>query len=66
MRLLHKIGGHPIIAAIRRVEDLDAALDSSVENLFFMGGTIKEIASSVHYRLRRDGEWLEVVPSVRT
>ncbi|MEK5162150.1 glycerol-3-phosphate responsive antiterminator [Paenibacillus sp. FSL R5-0527] len=47
MRLLHKIGGHPIIAAVRRMEDLNAALDSAVDNLFFMGGTVKEIVDSV-------------------
>lgn len=47
MRLLHKIGGHPIIAAVRRIEDLNSALDSTVDNLFFMGGTVKEIVESV-------------------
>lgn len=48
MQLLHKIGGHPIIAAVRRIEDLHDALHSKADNLFFMGGTVKEIVSSVH------------------
>lgn len=47
MRLLHKVGGHPIIAAVRRMDDLKDALDSAAENLFFMGGTVKEIVDSV-------------------
>lgn len=47
MRLLHKIGGHPIIAAVRRIEDLNDALDSAADNLFFMGGTVNEIVDSV-------------------
>lgn len=47
MVLLHKIGGHPIIAAVRRMEDLDEAIASTADNLFFMGGTVKEIVDSV-------------------
>lgn len=47
MQLLHKIGGHPIIAAVRRTEDLEDALASAAHNLFFMGGTVKEIVDSV-------------------
>ncbi|OCT16410.1 glycerol-3-phosphate responsive antiterminator GlpP [Paenibacillus pectinilyticus] len=47
MQLLHKIGSHPIIAAVRKIEDLETALNSSVANIFFMGGTVKEIVRSV-------------------
>ncbi|WP_010274368.1 glycerol-3-phosphate responsive antiterminator [Paenibacillus senegalensis] len=47
MRLLHKIGGHPIIAAVRQMGDLNDALHSTVDNLFFMGGAVKEIVDSV-------------------
>lgn len=47
MQLLHKIGGHPIIAAVRRMEDLEDALASAVHNLFFMGGTVKELVDCV-------------------
>ncbi|QJD86159.1 glycerol-3-phosphate responsive antiterminator [Cohnella herbarum] len=52
MQLLHKIGGNPIIAAVRKTEDLTTALNSPVTNLFFMGGTLKEIERSV--KLARD------------
>lgn len=47
MSLLHKIGNNPIIAAVRKVEDVESALDSRVENLFFMGGNVKEIIHAV-------------------
>ncbi|WP_052702876.1 glycerol-3-phosphate responsive antiterminator [Paenibacillus beijingensis] len=47
MSLLYRIGNNPIIAAVRRPEDVDAALDSRVENLFFMGGNVKEIIHAV-------------------
>jgi Glycerol-3-phosphate responsive antiterminator (mRNA-binding) len=47
MSLLHQIGSNPIIAAIRRTEDVNAALESSVRNLFFMGGTVKELVPLV-------------------
>ncbi len=48
MSLLHHIGRNPIIAAVRKMEDLDAALASTVDHLFFMGGTVKEIVRCVN------------------
>ncbi|NGM85280.1 glycerol-3-phosphate responsive antiterminator [Paenibacillus sp. 7124] len=47
MSLLYKIGNNPIIAAVRKPEDIEAALDSRVENLFFMGCNVKEIIQAV-------------------
>lgn len=47
MHLLHRIGGNPIIAAVRKMEDLELALDSPVQNIFFMGGTVKEMVKSI-------------------
>ncbi|GBG08219.1 glycerol-3-phosphate responsive antiterminator GlpP [Paenibacillus agaridevorans] len=47
MSLLHKIGNKPIIAAIRKMSDVPIALNSNVDNLFFMGGSINDIMESV-------------------
>ncbi|MFC0213475.1 glycerol-3-phosphate responsive antiterminator [Paenibacillus chartarius] len=47
MSLLYKIGNNPIIAAVRSPEDVQQALDSRVENIFFMGGNVKEIIHAV-------------------
>lgn len=47
MMMLHKIGNNPIIAAVRKSEDLDIALRSPVKNVFFMGGTIMETVSAI-------------------
>lgn len=47
MTLLHRIGQRPIIAALRSPNDIDNALASNVDNIFFMGGTIKEIIQAV-------------------
>lgn len=47
MTLLHKIGDNPIIAAVRKREDLAVALQSPVTNIFFMGGTVMETVASV-------------------
>ncbi|MFD1773869.1 glycerol-3-phosphate responsive antiterminator [Paenibacillus rhizophilus] len=47
MSLLYKIGSNPIIAAVRKPADIEAALDSTVENLFFMGCNVKEIIQAV-------------------
>lgn len=54
MSLLHKIGNNPIIAAVRKPEDIELALDSRVENIFFMGGTIKEVIRGVRLTKERD------------
>jgi glycerol uptake operon antiterminator len=48
MRLLHQIGSKPIAAALRSPHDMEKAFQSEVQNLFFMGGTIKEIIHAVN------------------
>lgn len=45
--LLYLIGRKPIIAAIRKPEDTERALRSSVDHLFFMGGSIFELQDMV-------------------
>ncbi|TDF98652.1 glycerol-3-phosphate responsive antiterminator [Paenibacillus piri] len=52
MPLLYKLGNNPIIAALRKPEEIERALDSQVQNIFFMGGNLKEIIHSV--RLAKD------------
>lgn len=47
MSLLHKVGQKPIIAAIRNLQDVEKAIESQVDNIFFMGGTVKEIIQAV-------------------
>lgn len=47
MVLLHKIGQKPVIAAVRNPNDTEKALESGVDNLFFMGGSIKEMIHAV-------------------
>ena len=47
MGLLHVIGKQPIIAALRNVDDLQKAIDSKVENIFFMGGDVQQIIEGV-------------------
>lgn len=47
MPLLHQVGGKPIIAAVRGRQELEIALTSAVDNIFFMGGTMLEIPSFV-------------------
>ncbi|MBP3962566.1 glycerol-3-phosphate responsive antiterminator [Paenibacillus lignilyticus] len=47
MQLLYKVGKNPIIAAVRKPEDLGDALRSPVDNVFFMGGTVLELVQSV-------------------
>ncbi|WP_235941743.1 glycerol-3-phosphate responsive antiterminator [Paenibacillus puerhi] len=53
MSLLYRIGNNPIIAAVRKPEDVEAALDSRVENIFFMGGKVKEIIHAVRLTKER-------------
>jgi glycerol uptake operon antiterminator len=52
MSLLYKIGNNPIIAALRKPEDIEQALDSRVQNIFFMGGNVQQIIHAV--RLTRE------------
>ncbi|WP_135550767.1 glycerol-3-phosphate responsive antiterminator [Paenibacillus cymbidii] len=47
MPLLHAIGNKPIIAAIRQASDVPQALGSPVDNLFFMGGSVKQLIDAV-------------------
>ncbi|WP_456277052.1 glycerol-3-phosphate responsive antiterminator [Bacillus sp. AK128] len=47
MSLLHLIGNKPIIAALRKPEYFEEALNSKVDNIFFMGGNITEIIEMV-------------------
>lgn len=47
MTLLHKIGSKPIIAAVRKLSELNAAIESDVDNVFFMGGSVSEIVPAV-------------------
>ncbi len=47
MSLLYKIGNKPIIAAVRKPQDIELAIKSQVDNIFFMGGTIQEIIQAV-------------------
>ncbi|MGJ9458986.1 glycerol-3-phosphate responsive antiterminator [Oceanobacillus sp. CF4.6] len=47
MSLLHVIGKKPIIAAIRNFDDFQKAIDSKVENIFFMGGDVQEVIEGV-------------------
>lgn len=47
MSLLHKIGQKPVIAAIRNSGDVEAAIRSKVDNIFFMSGTLADIGKNV-------------------
>lgn len=47
MSLLHKIGQKPIIAAVRNPVYVQQAMASHVDNVFFMGGSVKEIIDAV-------------------
>ncbi|MCZ8513883.1 glycerol-3-phosphate responsive antiterminator [Paenibacillus filicis] len=52
MSLLYAFGKKPTIAAVRKPCDVNLALESQVDNLFFMGGNVKEIIEAV--RLTKD------------
>lgn len=45
---LYKIGQKPIIAAVRKPSEIQKAIDSNVDNIFFMGGSITELKTAVH------------------
>lgn len=45
--LLYKIGSRPVIAAVRDLDQIHAAMGAGVDNLFFMGGNIKDIIRAV-------------------
>jgi glycerol uptake operon antiterminator len=45
--LLYRIAAKPIIAAVRDPNEVEAALDSQADNLFFMGGTVQELIRAV-------------------
>ncbi|WP_087974782.1 glycerol-3-phosphate responsive antiterminator [Oceanobacillus rekensis] len=47
MSLLHLIGKKPIIAALRNMDDFQKAIDSKVDNIFFMGGDVKQVIEGV-------------------
>jgi len=47
MSLLYKIGSKPIIAALRDPAHIGKAIESQVDNIFFMGGTLREIVHAV-------------------
>jgi glycerol uptake operon antiterminator len=54
MALLYMVGKNPIIAAVRKPSEVEQALESRVDNLFFMGGNVKEIIHAV--RLTKDAK----------
>ncbi|MBU9710673.1 glycerol-3-phosphate responsive antiterminator [Evansella tamaricis] len=47
MSLLHVLGKKPIIAALRDMNDLPLALESQVDNIFFMCGRMNEMEKAV-------------------
>ena len=47
MSLLYRIGSKPIIAAVRHPRETEKALESHVDNLFFMGGNVQDVARAV-------------------
>jgi len=47
LSLLHRIAQKPVIAALRKPEDIQIAIVSKVDHIFFMGGTITEALSSI-------------------
>ncbi|MBP3950103.1 glycerol-3-phosphate responsive antiterminator [Bacillus suaedae] len=47
MSILHRIGQKPIIAALRSPAEVESAIQSSIDNIFFMGGSIQEIIKAV-------------------
>jgi len=47
LSILHQLGRRPVIAALRSPSDLDQALACGVDNIFFMGGDVKDIIYSV-------------------
>ncbi|QTH40026.1 glycerol-3-phosphate responsive antiterminator [Cohnella sp. LGH] len=52
MSLLHLLAGRPVIAALRTSDELDIALSSRVDHLFFMGGSLTDVIHGV--RLARE------------
>jgi glycerol uptake operon antiterminator len=52
--ILYKIGQKPVIAAVRKPNDVQKAIDSSCDNIFFMSGTVAEIIRAV--RLTKDAK----------
>lgn len=54
MNLLHKIGGKPIIAALRNPEEIHMAVASNVDNIFIMGGTIIEVTNAIRLAKEND------------
>ncbi|WP_067725124.1 glycerol-3-phosphate responsive antiterminator [Oceanobacillus damuensis] len=47
MSLLHLIGKKPIIAALRDIDDFQKAIDSNVDNIFYMGGDVQQVIEGV-------------------
>jgi glycerol uptake operon antiterminator len=48
MTLLHQIGQKPIIAALRKPSEVQLAIQSQADNIFFMGGDIQGILTAVN------------------
>lgn len=48
MTLLHRIGNKPVIAAVRKLSELNTAIESNVDNVFFMGGSVSDIIPAVN------------------
>lgn len=54
MDILYRLGKKPVIAAVRNSASFKLALQSEVDNLFFMGGSIEEIIHSVQQAKQAD------------
>lgn len=54
MSFLYKIGSCPVIAALRNMDNLDNAIESSVDNLFFMGGSVTDLIQAVRLAKERN------------
>lgn len=54
MSLLHRIGQKPIIAALRKPAEVDMAIQSPVDHIFFMGGDIQGIIAAVRAAKQAD------------
>ncbi|MGM0838329.1 MAG: glycerol-3-phosphate responsive antiterminator [Bacillota bacterium] len=61
MSLLYLIGKNPIIAALRNMDDFQKALDSKVDNIFFMGGNVQQVIEGVQLAKKHNkGSFLHI------
>lgn len=63
MSLLHQIGQKPVIAAIREPARVETALQTRVDNIFFMGGNVKHVMQAVK-RAKEKGKGTFVHPDL--